>query len=43
VLICGIIATVLILLYNPMSIKVRDDKYREKAGKPLDDALVGRK
>ena len=43
VLICGIVATVLILLYNPKSIKARDDKYREKAGKPLDDALVGRK
>ena len=43
VLIFGIVALVLMLAFNPKSIKARDDKYREKAGKPLDDALVGRK
>lgn len=43
VLVCGIIALVLMLLFKPASIKARDDKYRAAAGKPLDDALVGRK
>jgi len=43
VLICGILSVILMILYNPKSIKARDDKYREKAGKELDDALVGRK
>ena len=43
VLVCGIIALVLMLLFKPASIKARDDKYRAKAGKPVDDALVGRK
>ncbi len=43
VLICGIIALILMLIYKPASIKALDDKYRAKAGKPLDDALVGRK
>jgi len=43
VLVCGIIALVLMLLFKPASIKARDDKYRAKAGKPIDDALVGRK
>jgi len=43
VLIFGIVALVLMLAFNPKSIKARDDKYRAKAGKPLDDALVGRK
>ncbi len=43
VLIAGIFSLILILIYSPKAIKARDDKYREKAGKPLDDALVGRK
>jgi len=43
VLICGVIALILMLIYKPASIKALDDKYRAKAGKPLDDALVGRK
>ena len=43
VLIFGIVALVLMLAFSPKSIKARDDKYRAKAGKPLDDALVGRK
>lgn len=43
VLVCGVIALILMLIYKPASIKALDDKYRAKAGKPLDDALVGRK
>ena len=34
---------VVMLLYKPEHIKEMDDKYRAAAGKPLDDALVGRK
>lgn len=43
VLVCGVIALILMIIYKPASIKALDDKYRAKAGKPLDDALVGRK
>ena len=43
VAVCGVIALVLMLLYKPSHIKEMDDKYRAEAGKPLDDALVGRK
>ena len=43
ILISGIISLVLILLFNPKHVKEKDDKYRAAAGKPLDDALVGRK
>ena len=43
VMIFGIVALILMIAFSPKSIKARDDKYREKAGKPLDDALVGRK
>lgn len=43
VLISGVIALVVMLLYKPEHIKEMDDKYRAAAGKPLDDALVGRK
>ena len=43
VLIFGIVSLILMIAYNPKAIKARDDKYREKAGKPVDDALVGRK
>ena len=43
VLIAGIVSLVCMLLTNPKHIKAQDDKYREAAGKPLDDALVGRK
>jgi len=31
------------LLFKPARVKKYDDKYRAAAGKPLDDALVGRK
>ena len=40
---CGVIALVVMLLFKPAHIKEMDDKYRKAAGKPLDDALVGRK
>lgn len=43
ILISGIISLVLALLFNPKHVKEVDDKYRAAAGKPLDDALVGRK
>ncbi|MCD8218695.1 MAG: MFS transporter [Clostridiales bacterium] len=42
-LIIGIISLILTLLFKPSRVKTRDDKYRTAAGKPLDDALVGRK
>ena len=38
VLIAGILSLVCMLLFNPKHIKQQDDKYREAAGKPLDDA-----
>ncbi len=43
ILISGIIGIVLTLLFSPKHIKEKDDKYRAAAGKPLDDALEGRK
>ena len=43
VLISGIVALVVMLIHKPSHIKEMDDKYRAAAGKPLDDALVGRK
>ena len=43
VLISGVVALVVMLLHKPAHIKEMDDKYRAAAGKPLDDALVGRK
>lgn len=39
----GILGVILLLLFNPKNVKKVDDKRREKAGKVLDDALVGRK
>lgn len=39
----GVVCLVLILLFRPAHVKATDDKYRAKAGKPLDDVLVGRK
>ncbi len=39
----GIIALLCMILFNPAHIKAQDDKYRSEVGKPLDDALVGRK
>ncbi len=43
VLICGIVCLVCMIFFSPKHIKEQDDKYRAAAGKPLDDALVGRK
>lgn len=42
-LIAGIVAVVLMLVFNGAHVKAVDDKYRQAAGKPLDDALAGRK
>jgi len=42
-LVIGIISLILTMLFKPSRIKTRDDKYRTAAGKPLDDALEGRK
>lgn len=39
----AVVSLVLMLLFSPKHVKAVDDKYREKAGKALDDALVGRK
>jgi len=41
--VAGAISIILLLLFKPARVKKYDDKYRTKAGKPLDDALVGRK
>ena len=43
VAVCGVVALVVMLLFKPDHIKAMDDKFRAAAGKPLDDALVGRK
>lgn len=42
-LIFGIVSLICILLFGAKHVKVVDDKLRAKAGKVLDDALVGRK
>lgn len=39
----GIVGTVMLALFKPERVKAYDDKYRAKAGKALDEALVGRK
>lgn len=43
VTIAGVISIILSLVFSPSHIKTVDDKRRERAGKPLDDVLVGRK
>ena len=43
VLVAGIIGVIMSLLFSAKHVKGVDDKLREKAGKELDDALVGRK
>lgn len=40
--ILGVISLILILLFSPANVKRTDDKYREKAGKPLDNELSSR-
>lgn len=42
-LIAGIVSVLLMVAFSASHVKRVDDKYREAAGKPLDDALVGRK
>ena len=41
--IVSVVCLVLIICFKPAKVKAADDKYRAAAGKPLDDALVGRK
>jgi len=41
--ICGVISFILVLLFKPTNVRALDDKYRAAAGKPLDEALAGRK
>lgn len=41
--IAGVVCIILAALFKPSHVKETDDKYRLAAGKPLDDALVGRK
>ncbi len=43
VLILGVLSVILVLLFNAKHVKSKDDAYRTKAGKVVDDALVGRK
>lgn len=39
----GVIATVMICLFRPARVVAKDNKLREKAGKPVDDTLASRK
>ena len=39
----AVICIVLMLLFSAKHVKAKDDKYRQEAGKALDDALAGRK
>lgn len=39
----AVISLIMVLCFKPSNVKAVDDKYRLAAGKPLDDALVGRK
>ena len=41
--IVGVISMILIVLFKPSRVKELDDTYRKAAGKPLDDALAGRR
>jgi MFS family permease len=41
--ICGVISVILVLLFKPANVRTLDNKYRAVAGKPLDEALAGRK
>ncbi len=43
ILCTGIVGIICMLIFSGKHVKKVDDKYREAAGKPLDDALVGRK
>ncbi|MBR1659962.1 MAG: hypothetical protein IJ705_06560, partial [Oscillospiraceae bacterium] len=39
----AVLSIILTLMFSPAHVKAMDDRYRAAAGKPLDDALVGRK
>ena len=39
----AVLSIILTLMFSPAHVKEMDDRYRAAAGKPLDDALVGRK
>lgn len=41
--ILGIASLIMLLIFKPSMVKKKDDRLRAAAGKPLDDALVGRK
>ncbi len=41
--IAGVVGIICMVIFSGKHVKEVDDKYREAAGKPLDDALVGRK
>ena len=43
IIIVGIISIILCALFQSKHVKAKDDKFREAAGKPLDDALEGRR
>ena len=43
ILCSAVVSLIMMFLFRPGRIKAYDDKYRQAAGKPLDDALVGRK
>ncbi|MCR5665632.1 MAG: hypothetical protein K6G01_02275 [Eubacterium sp.] len=42
-LIMGVIGVILMLLFSKKHVKAKDDKYREAAGKAIDDELANRK
>lgn len=41
--ILGVVSLIMISMFKPEHVKAVDDEYRTAAGKPLDEALVGRK
>ncbi len=43
ILIAAVVSLIMMFLFKPSRIKEYDDRYRKAAGKPLDDALLGRK
>jgi MFS family permease len=43
VAIIGVVSIIMCCAFSAKRVKAKDDKYREAVGKPLDDALVGRK
>ncbi len=43
IIVAGIVSIILCTLFSSKHVKSKDDKFREAAGKPLDNALEGRK